>query len=728
LIQRFTSGIAGIMPRSLSRKSSRDGSQEDQDAYTCAMELLVLGFAICAASPSDCLRFARVASPLDRVALKRLLELASHAGLVGPGSNCPSSPEECAKAFLLSSSRRSSAEGIPSASDRKKDDFRSRGKSRSNVSGASDFSDTSFTDFSKRAQGFRIPPPRSHLGVHSFLDFITSQDESRSSSKSLACSKPQAIRRQNSKWGNMPVVVGLDIASFNSGSGGTKIEFPPGASKRTEDAISLAGHSESAQTYHSVLDAVVVGEGGERETVNAEVVNLGGESPTQVKIEFKSQCLRTQNEWQRQLLLQQRSLVDAMTTRLESTEEVLRTQGEVQEEEKELLRSFRKIVTREIDTDDNSIFVQIYVVDKNREQSQEIQELCDILDFPCQVFRSLTAAKDAIDRTQMVVGFEQQKAQLKRAATTRSCLSHIAGERSGSAASSAEPPAATKRSRAISRSMTNSSSLTAVTSVSEPTKESKESSPKQKAASPFRRGINRSGTIKSSADSEPATRGGLRRSGTSKSTFSKAADGQVPRKHFLRSGTSKSVLSRLSDGLHSVYTSSSHSSGTSCGSEGPIAVQIVLLGSEWLDRELPSEWSDSTVYVTLTSQPEEFEAIGKTLLAADKTEMLESLDRRGISDYVMHPLSLDGIRRLGARALCKHFGHEYLLTKVVGRGSSGVVYRAKRLRDGKIFALKEINTMRLSKTAQSELQKKNRSSQNAGMANSMRAGGCMGCY
>lgn len=136
-----------------------------------------------------------------------------------------------------------------------------------------------------------------------------------------------------------------------------------------------------------------------------------------------------------------------------------------------------------------------------------------------------------------------------------------------------------------------------------------------------------------------------------------------------------------------------------------MCLQVVFLGAEWLDRELPAEWKDGAVFVALTSQAAQFEEVGRTLLASGKAEILERLASRGISEYVLYPLSLDGLRRVAANAMNKQFGHEYLLTKVVGRGASGVVYRAKRLKDGKIFALKEINTSRLSKSVQAELEK-----------------------
>mmetsp|Transcript_165773 Transcript_165773/g.526968 ORF Transcript_165773/g.526968 Transcript_165773/m.526968 type:complete len:342 (-) Transcript_165773:51-1076(-) len=66
---------------------------------------------------------------------------------------------------------------------------------------------------------------------------------------------------------------------------------------------------------------------------------------------------------------------------------------------------------------------------------------------------------------------------------------------------------------------------------------------------------------------------------------------------------------------------------------------------------------------------------------------------------------MEAVRCVVTEAFRKRFADEYLLLQAVGRGTSGVVHRAKRLPDGGNFALKEINTKRLSKSAKQEVEK-----------------------
>lgn len=85
--------------------------------------------------------------------------------------------------------------------------------------------------------------------------------------------------------------------------------------------------------------------------VSAEVAGLtkGVNGMTRVRISFRSQCLRTRNEWQKSLLAQQKSLVTAVSAELRNTKEELRKAAMMLEEEKALLRNFRKIVTKEVE-------------------------------------------------------------------------------------------------------------------------------------------------------------------------------------------------------------------------------------------------------------------------------------------------------------------------------------------------------------------------------------------
>lgn len=109
--------------------------------------------------------------------------------------------------------------------------------------------------------------------------------------------------------------------------------------------------------------------------------------------------------------------------------------------------------------------------------------------------------------------------------------------------------------------------------------------------------------------------------------------------------------------------------------------------------------------MVLMSEAEEFEDVGKFLFASGEAEIREKLRSRGIQEYLMHPLSLEGLRSVVGQAFRRMCGDEYLLLQAVGRGATGVVHRAKRLRDGGAFALKEINTKRMSKTAKQEVER-----------------------
>lgn len=47
----------------------------------------------------------------------------------------------------------------------------------------------------------------------------------------------------------------------------------------------MAGQSDGAVTYHSMCDAVLVGESGERENVRADVVNLRSDGTGQAQVQ-----------------------------------------------------------------------------------------------------------------------------------------------------------------------------------------------------------------------------------------------------------------------------------------------------------------------------------------------------------------------------------------------------------------------------------------------------------
>merc|ERR1719456_354880 len=96
------------------------------------------------------------------------------------------------------------------------------------------------------------------------------------------------------------------------------------------------------------------------------------------------------------------------------------------------------------------------------------------------------------------------------------------------------------------------------------------------------------------------------------------------------------------------------------------------------------------------SEAGNLEQVGKELEAANATEIREKLRKEfGVSEYLVYPFTMDTIQVLVQTILSERFAEDYLLVDTIGRGGSSVVYKSKRLRDGKIFALKEINTKRL---------------------------------
>lgn len=675
MFHRFTDGIAGMMPTALTRRKE----PEMRDAYNVAVDLLVLAFAVCGASPVDCARFSEAAEPMDCLALKRLGELANRTGLMNAVSGAVS-PQEHAKAFLASVRRQeqpaapdprltnnsgaSAGEknrGIEgeknraqfgkmgrsvsnlsnlsklSNGDAKRVAFKSHGKSVSNMSflshgsrhssqgshatGGTDFSATSFANFNKTGGAFILPNSNqaSITPLPSFWEYMTAFDQTRIGGQTpgplgatpgagfvmqldlppglLSHGVPKTIAEQSVLEDDKPKPGPWRSVTFEQ--------------EKNEYFSDAGADGQSLVTYHSACDAVLGAQTGEFETVRADVVNLVGEngSAGQVRIEFRSQCLRTQNEWQRQLLMQQRSLVDSISTKLESTEQELRTQSDVRDEEKELLRGFRKIISRDVTFDDKSIAVELFIIESNPELISDIHALCNILELPVRVCTSVKEAEQAV-KTSATAAIEQRRRNqaFQRSASSKSTLS---GAQSDSSAHR-------KRQSALARQASSKSSLSSHTS-----------------------------------------------------------------------------------------TCASHSSGRSGGSDDFAIVQVVLISAQFIDQKLPAEWIEAQsggVHVVLTSEADEFEEVGRRLFASGKTEIEERLRTIGIREYLLHPLTLEGVQSVVKAAMSRNFGHEYLLTKVIGRGTSGVVYRAKRLADGSLYALKEINIKRLSTKAQQETE------------------------
>lgn len=381
----------------------------------------------------------------------------------------------------------------------------------------------------------------------------------------IAVKRAPLIASRRSKTASITQATAQQVGEVTS----VKFRLPEGGFEQGLDNL-----SEDLVSYYSAADAIVVAEGdgdGDSQILRTSVnfVQSGG-AANEVQIQFRSDCLRTQNAWQRQLLREQKALLETVSTKLEDAEQSLRKMDEVAAEEKELLRGFRKIVTRE-HKEQLQQLVEVIIIEEDKAVASELESMCQILDFSCEVYPNVQALKIA------------QEAAVSPTAPT-------------------------------------------------PSK--------------------------------------FRRSSTSKSSLGSRASSW--------SRTSRS--SQSSDSRHN-------------------SVKVIFLGAGQLKVELPEEWKkeDSPFYLALTSMAEEFEDVGRTLLAAGEAEIRSRLRSRGIKEYLLHPLSLENIQGVALAALKQATGNEYLLTKVIGRGTFGVVYRAKRMKDGEVFALKEVNAGRLSR-------------------------------
>eukprot|EP00439_Symbiodinium_sp_Y106_P018541 s4730_g2.t1 len=265
--------------------------------------------------------------------------------------------------------------------------------------------------------------------------------------------------------------------------------------------------------------------------------------------------------------------------------------GQVKEEERELLRGFRKIVRRERGSEDTQLPAEIFVVEKRQKLRDEAEELCRILSYPCQTFNSFSRTMEALaEASQETI---------------------------------------------------------------------------QRVVSLVSRG---------SAHSMVSTRG---------------AD--------LLEG-------RPGDKLPDWRCRALCTTGRGAGNvmiERP--TQIVFLGMAWLSRGLPEEWQQQGVYVVLITEADEFEEVGRQLLASGEGEIREKLRAKGICDYLIHPLSLDSLSKVVSEAVKRRL-EEYLLLDILGRGATACVHKAKRLRDNETIALKEINMRRL-KNANEEIER-----------------------
>mmetsp|Transcript_69302 Transcript_69302/g.122672 ORF Transcript_69302/g.122672 Transcript_69302/m.122672 type:complete len:1105 (+) Transcript_69302:56-3370(+) len=577
--------------------------------------LLELAIAICFATATECADLASSFTSEDTNALMRLLRLAERSGLVGriaaasSGAAASLSPAEIASAFLGTSE--------PQEAKSRRPTF------LRNMSTTSMLSNTSGAPGGYRS-GVRFagddgrPKPRGGLAR---------QDSTVSNRSTVSHNAFRKFNRSQSTKSDMSVT---SFGDFNH-----KMGMEDGADDDTEEpvfleflSILLKGDEEQpvfpgrevtsqAEGTTMMIDLIVpdnfgrassvddenaaalctatIGDGEEKETLNAEVVNFGRrQGGTSVRLAFKSKVLRTQNERQRQLLKQQRALLDVVTGKLQAAQQTLKQDVEVKEEERALLRGFRKIIRREPGNEDKQTPLQIYVVERRAKLKAEIEEMCNILSYPCESFNTFGNAMTAVS--------EASQESIQRVMSVMSVYS-------------------------------NQSSATRVRSNND------------------------------LLDGRPG--------------------------------------SELGDWRSRALCTASITAGNVV-LDTP--VRIVLLGMAWLTRGLPAEWEQQRVYVVLVSEAAEFEEVGRQLGASGESEIREKLREKGLSDYLIYPLSLDSISTVVSQAEQSRFD-EYLLLDMLGRGATACVHKAKRLRDNETFALKEINTRRMNQDSKAEIDR-----------------------
>eukprot|EP00930_Biecheleria_cincta_P084331 TRINITY_DN73815_c0_g1_i1.p1 TRINITY_DN73815_c0_g1~~TRINITY_DN73815_c0_g1_i1.p1 ORF type:complete len:1023 (+),score=159.29 TRINITY_DN73815_c0_g1_i1:90-3071(+) len=536
---RLTSLVPGV---------GKSDSQSNQFAETFLIELLELALAVCDASAEECLQLAKLALQNRSKNYRALQRLTALVRLAGFGKSSQKSVTEgrsrrvipqlpvplrdLATLFLKNGREKAvgmkddspvqvngnagqfdlgfaSEGGNSAAPDPMKgkpagasSDCSSEGTHaarrgfadrKRSTSRLSDFSFTSFTDFNNHQ--VQASP--------SFLEFLT------------------AIREPTETLPEEP----LHLDDMNHAP-------VPWYGTSFSSAVDVG--SETGMSYHS---GSLIGKPKVLEilTNNEQVGGFGHAL-------VRTSCLKTQAVWQRQLISQQRSLLGLVSSKLQEAEEVRRAETSVREDEKDILRNFRKIITRELDPEMVAPGkVSVLVVDSSPAIRAEVQQLCQLLEYPCSTHTSLTMAE-----------MEVQKA------------------------------------------------------------------------------------LASSVSAGPT--------------------------------------------------------------------QLVLLGHAWLDRELPEQFQQDAVHVTLTSQADDFEEVGRRFSASSDTQIRAELRERGILQYLLHPLSLEDLRSTASRAQQRRFAEEYLVCDTLGRGTSGVVHRVKRVRDGRLFAVKEIPTRQLRGKARASLQ------------------------
>jgi len=594
---------------------------------------LELALSICFASAAECKALAEAATLEERQALFRLRGLAERMKLLGRGVVVSSdhdatlSPAELVYAFLEASANSrgfARKESSSSMTRSPQGDLRNHSHSPprqdtdvsntiqagqylnnlprqdSNASSIqsgmsflnrrtgfgrsqSDFSSSSFADFNRK---YAQPPPEAGGKAAPTGTEISMPDVAPAFVEFLIITlKGQELTNQ-----------GPLLPPISKGGGGTDFVLDL---KLNNDFMRSAEHPDddaaSAITYHSYCDALFGSNGEEKEAISAEIAKVDGQEGKQtIRVVFNSKCLRTHNKWQAHLLAQQRALLDVVTGKLKAAEQSLKAEDEVKEEERELLRGFRKIVRREQGADEVQAPVEIFVVEQKPKLRAEAKQLCQILSYPCKDFSSFSKATQAVA--------EASQGTIQRV----------------------------------------------VSMISQKSVKSNPGSP-------------------------------------------------VP----------ELLEGRPGSGLGDWRCRALCTTGRNAGKnmlETP--TQVVLLGMAWLTRglQLPSEWLQQGVFVVLITEAGDFEDVGRELEASGEGEIREKLRAKGISDYLIHPLSLDSLSAVISHAEERRL-EEYLLLDILGRGATACVHKAKRLKDNETLALKEINMRRLSRAAKDEIDR-----------------------
>mmetsp|Transcript_89101 Transcript_89101/g.195174 ORF Transcript_89101/g.195174 Transcript_89101/m.195174 type:complete len:936 (+) Transcript_89101:457-3264(+) len=128
-------------------------------------------------------------------------------------------------------------------------------------------------------------------------------------------------------------------------------------------------------------------------------------------------------------------------------------------------------------------------------------------------------------------------------------------------------------------------------------------------------------------------------------------------------------------------------------------LQLVMVSPSCL-QEFPVQWAHVRPAVMLTSQPEEIDDIFSCLDVAGSNLAFArvQLALQGISEWLIHPISMQAMAEAVKQVFRSHIYEEYLNCSRLGNGGGGMVSAVIRTSDGKGFAMKEISTKNRKKS------------------------------